>query len=251
MIILKTSRELASMQKAGRIAAQALAAGLAAVRPGITTWEINKIVHQVITDKGAKPSFLGYGGFPAAACISINHQVIHGIPSKQVTVAEGDLVKLDVGAIYEGFHGDTAATACAGGNPSPQAKQLMEVTQECLTRGLAAVKDGNRVGDISAAVQGYAEQHGFGVVRQFLGHGIGSQLHEEPEVPNFGKPGRGPRLTPGMVLAVEPMINAGTYEVNQLDDGWTIVTADGSLSAHFEHTIAITEHGAVILTLPE
>lgn len=247
MIVLKTACEIQAMRQAGRIAAGALQAGLAAVKPGVSTLDVNRIIHNYITSKGATPSFLGYGGFPAAACISINDQVIHGIPSDKVIIREGDLVKLDVGAVYNGFHGDNAATVAAG-QPSEEARKLMEVTKECLAQGIAAIKPGGRIGDIANAVQSYAEANGCGVVRHFVGHGIGTKLHEEPEVPNYGKAGRGPRLLPGTVIAIEPMINAGTWDIKQLNDGWTIVTADGSLSAHFEHTVAITENGPEILT---
>lgn len=247
MIVLKTAREIEQMREAGRIAAGALHAGLAAVKPGISTLEVNRIIHNYITSKGATPSFLGYGGFPAAACISINSQVIHGIPSEKIIIREGDLVKLDVGAFYNGFHGDNAATTTAG-QASAEAVRLMEVTKECLARGIAAIRPDGRLGDIASAVQTHAENSGFGVVRQFVGHGIGTQMHESPEVPNYGKAGRGVRLSPGMVIAIEPMINAGTWEVRELKDGWTIVTADGKLSAHFEHTVAITENGPEIMT---
>ena len=248
MIVLKTSRELELMKQAGRIAARALQEGLAAVRPGVTTMEINRRIHQTITSYGAKPSFLGYGGFPAAACISVNQEVIHGIPGPRV-LREGDIVSIDVGAFYQGFHGDNAATIGVGA-VSKEAAQLMAVTAEALNRGIAAAGPGGRIGDISAAVQSYAEQFGYGVVRQFVGHGVGAELHESPEVPNYGKAGRGPRLAAGMTIAIEPMINQGGPDVRVLEDEWTVVTADNSLSAHFEHTIAITNDGAVVLTLP-
>ncbi len=248
MIVLKTSRELELMKQAGRIAARALQEGLLAVKPGVTTLEVNRRIHDCITAMGAKPSFLGYGGFPAAACISINQEVIHGIPGSRV-IGEGDIVSIDVGALYKGFHGDNAATIGAGA-VSKDAAQLMEVTAEALQRGIAAAGPGGRIGDISAAVQSYAEQFGYGVVRQFVGHGVGAKLHESPEVPNYGTAGRGPRLAAGMTLAIEPMINQGSEDVRVLADGWTVVTADSSLSAHFEHTIAITNDGAVVLTQP-
>ena len=250
MIVLKTKNELELMRRAGRIAAQALHAGVAAVRPGVTTLEINHVVHEVIRAQGAVPSFLGYGGFPAAACISVNNQVIHGIPSRKTVIREGDIVSIDVGAILDGYHGDTAYTVGAG-EISPGAQQLLDTTKRCLELGIAAALDGNRLGDIGAAVQHCAESFGYGVVRDFVGHGIGKKLHEEPEVPNYGAPGKGRRLASGMTIAIEPMINQKSPGVLQLDDGWTVVTEDGSLSAHFEHTVAITPEGPVILTLPE
>lgn len=249
MIVLKTSKELALMREAGRIAAQALQAGLAAVQPGVSTLELNRRIHQVITSHGAVPSFLGYNGFPASACISVNEQVIHGIPSAKRILREGDIVSIDVGAFYKGFHGDTAATAAAG-SPSGEAQRLMEVTAQCLDRALEQALPGRRVGDISAAVQACAESAGCGVVREYVGHGVGQKLHEAPEVPNFGQAGRGPRLAAGMTLAIEPMINLGAPQVKVLADDWTVVTADGSLSAHFEHSVAITDNGPVVLTRP-
>lgn len=247
MIVLKTTKELARMKEAGKIAAQALQAGIAAVKPGVTTQDINAKVHQVITSHGAIPSFLGYGGFPAAACISVNEEVIHGIPSGKKRIVEGDIVSIDVGALYKGFHGDTAATAVAG-VASIEAQRLMDITAECLQRGIAQAIPGNRIGDISAAVQAYAEAAGYGVVRDYVGHGVGAKLHESPEVPNFGSAGRGPRLAAGMTIAIEPMINIGDWKVRVLDNDWTVVTIDGSLSAHFEHSVAITDNGPVILT---
>ena len=205
-------------------------------------------MRRYIESQGAKPSFLGYGGFSGSACISINNEVIHGIPGKRVIKA-GDIVSVDVGAFYNGFHGDNAATFAAG-EVSPEAKALMDATRESLYEGIKAARAGNRVGDIGAAVQRYVEVHGYSVVRQFVGHGVGANLHEDPSVPNFGTPGRGPRLLPGMTIAIEPMVNAGVSDVKILSDGWTTVTADGKLSAHFEHSVAITPDGPVILTLP-
>ena len=247
MIILKTSQELSRMREAGRIAGGALAAGMEACKPGVTTMDVNRAVHQFITSHGAKPSFLGYGGFPASACVSVNNEVIHGIPSKQRILHEGDIVSIDVGAFYKGYHGDTAATVGVG-SVSAEAQQLMDVTARCLELGIAQAIRGNRIGDIGAAVQQHAESFGYGVVREFIGHGVGAQLHEDPEVPNYGRAGRGPRLAPGMTIAIEPMINLVGEDVEVQPDGWTVLTASGSLSAHFEHTIAITDNGPVVLT---
>ena len=247
MIILKTSQELSRMREAGRIAGGALAAGMEACKPGVTTMDVNRAVHQFITSHGAKPSFLGYGGFPASACVSVNNEVIHGIPSKQRILREGDIVSIDVGAFYKGYHGDTAATVGVG-SVSAEAQQLMDVTARCLELGIAQAIRGNRIGDIGAAVQQHAESFGYGVVREFIGHGVGAQLHEDPEVPNYGRAGRGPRLAPGMTIAIEPMINLVGEDVEVQPDGWTVLTASGSLSAHFEHTIAITDNGPGVLT---
>ena len=247
MIILKTSQELSRMREAGRIAGGALAAGMEACKPGVTTMDVNRAVHQFITSHGAKPSFLGYGGFPASACVSVNNEVIHGIPSKQRILREGDIVSIDVGAFYKGYHGDTAATVGVG-SVSAEAQKLMDVTARCLELGIAQAIRGNRIGDIGAAVQQHAESFGYGVVREFIGHGVGAQLHEDPEVPNYGRAGRGPRLAPGMTIAIEPMINLVGEDVEVQPDGWTVLTASGSLSAHFEHTIAITDNGPVVLT---
>ena len=249
MIVLKTSNELSFMKDACVLSAQALQIAGEAVRPGVSTWEIDKIAHDFIVKHGGTPSFLGYSGYPATACISVNHQVIHGIPSKQVILKEGDIVSIDLGANLHGYHGDNAATFAVGA-VSPEAQRLMDITREALYKGIDAAVSGGRIGDISAAVQQHAEGAGFSVVRQFVGHGVGKKLHEEPEVPNFGTAGRGVRLIPGMTLAIEPMINMGTPGVRTLTDGWTVETADGALSAHFEHTIAITSNGPVILTKP-
>ena len=248
MVSIKNSRELSSMREACRISARALQLAGEAVQPGVTTGEIDRLVRKYIESEGATPSFLGYGGFPGSACISVNDEVIHGIPGKRVIHA-GDIVSVDVGAHFNGYHGDNAATFGAG-DISPEAQALMDATRESLQEGIRAAKAGNRIGDIGAAVQRYVEVRGYSVVRQFVGHGVGTNLHEDPSVPNFGTPGRGPRLVPGMTLAIEPMINAGTAEVEILKDGWTTVTKDGKLSAHFEHTIAITPDGPVIMTLP-
>ncbi len=249
MIAIKNSRELREMKEACVISAKALKLGGEAVEPGVTTGEIDRLIRRFIESAGAVPSFLGYGGFPASACISVNGTVIHGIPGKQVIKA-GDIVSIDVGAYLNGYHGDNAATFAAG-DIIPEAKALIDATRESLYEGIRAAKAGNRVGDIGAAVQRYVEVRGYSVVRQFVGHGVGTDLHEDPSVPNFGTPGRGPRLLPGMTLAIEPMVNAGSHEVKILGDGWTTVTKDGSLSAHFEHTIAITSDGPVIMTACE
>ena len=248
MIAIKNKRELQAMKEACVISARALKLAGEAVQPGVTTAEIVPEIRRYIESQGAKPSFLGYGGFPASACISVNNVVIHGIPDKRVIKA-GDIVSVDVGAFLNGFHGDNAATFAAG-EVSPEAQALMDATRESLYEGIRAAKAGNRIGDIGAAVQRYVEVHGYSVVRQFVGHGVGANLHEDPSVPNFGTPGRGPRLLPGMTIAIEPMINAGVSDVKILKDGWTTVTADGKLSAHFEHSVAITPDGPVILTLP-
>ena len=250
MIILKTSRELAIMREAGRISHLALMAGVRAVQPGATTMDVNRAVHETITSLGGKPSFLGYGGFPAAACVSINDEVIHGIPTKRRKIQEGDIVSIDTGAIYQGFHGDNAFTVAAG-ETSQRCRELMEVTQRCLELAIAAAQPGNRLGDIGAAVEEYARSHGFGVVKEYVGHGIGSEMHQEPEVPNYGRAGHGQRLRPGMTLAIEPMINMeGDGVWKDKKDGWTIHTASGLPSAHFENTVAITENGPVVLTRP-
>ena len=247
MISMKSPREIEAMRKAGRLTAQARALAGSMVRPGVTTHEIDTAVRRFIESHGAKPSFLGYGGFPGSACISVNDVVIHGIPGP-LKLKEGDIVSVDVGAYLNGYHGDNAATFAAG-SISPQAQALLDATRESLYEGIRAAVAGGRVGDIGAAVQRYVEVRGYSVVRQFVGHGVGTNLHEDPSVPNFGTPGRGPRLLPGMTIAIEPMINAGTHEVKILGDGWTTVTSDGKLSAHFEHTVAITRDGPVILTV--
>ena len=249
MICVKTERELEIMRRACKITAAARALAGEMVRPGVTTGEIDKAVHDFIVSQGAKPSFLHYQGFPASACISVNEVVIHGIPGRQV-LKDGDIVSVDVGALYQGFHGDCAATfAC--GNISPEAKRLIEVTKQSFFEGIRFARQGYRVSDISHAVQAYVEANGFSVVRAFVGHGVGEHLHEEPSVPNYGAPGKGPRLVKNMTIAVEPMVNMGTYEVRVLKDGWTTVTADGKLAAHYENSILITDGEAEILTVPE
>ena len=249
MIVLKTGRELKVMREACRISAEALKLAGSAVEPGVTTAELDKIAEKYILSQGAVPNFKNYNGYPATACISINNEVIHGIPSKKRVIRAGDIVSIDLGAKFEGYHGDNAATfAC--GDISAEAKRLMDTTRESLYQGIAAAVSGGRLGDISAAVQQYVESRGYSVVRQFVGHGIGTQLHEAPEVPNFGTHGRGIRLMPGMTLAIEPMINMGDSGVKVMPDGWTVLTKDGSLSAHFEHTIVITPDGPQIMTKP-
>ena len=247
MIPIKTKEQLERMRVACRITALARKAAADAVAPGVTTDEIDRIVRKTIEKAGAKPSFLGYGGFPASACVSINDEVIHGIPSKKRVVRSGDIVKIDVGAYIGGFHGDCACTVPCG-EVSEEAKRLIEVTRQSFYEGIKFAREGCRVSDISAAVQAYAQANGFSVVRSFVGHGVGRQLHESPEVPNFGRPGHGVRLQRGMTLAVEPMVNAGVYDVRVLSDGWTVKTKDGKLSAHYENTIAITDGEPEILT---
>ena len=249
MIPIKNERELEVMRRACKITAAARALAGDMVRPGVTTKEIDKAVHDFIVSQGATPSFLNYGGFPASACISVNDVVIHGIPDGRV-LREGDIVSVDVGAYWGGFHGDCCATfAC--GEISPTAQKLIAVTKQSFFEGLKFVRQGNRISDISHAVQTYVESNGFGVVRSFVGHGVGASLHEEPQVPNYGAPGRGPRMIKGMVLAIEPMVTEGTYEVKVLKDKWTTVTADGRLAAHYENTVLITDGEPEILTVTE
>ena len=247
MIVLKTTRELGLMKEACVIAAGALKAAGAAVEPGISTEEIDRIAHNFIIKSGAIPTFKGYNGYPAATCISINDEVIHGIPNKKRIIKAGDIVSIDVGATFNGYVGDNAATFAAG-NISPEAQRLCDTTRESLYEGIKMAVAGGRIGDIGSTIQRYCEERGFSVVREFTGHGVGKQMHEDPSVPNFGTPGRGVRLLPGMTIAIEPMINQGGAGIRQLPDGWTIKTKDGALSAHFEHTVAITSNGPVILT---
>ena len=247
MIVLKTTRELGLMKEACVIAAGALKAAGAAVEPGVSTEEINRIAHNFIVKNGAIPTFKGYSGYPAATCISINDEVIHGIPNKKRIIRAGDIVSIDVGATFNGYVGDNAATFAAG-DISPEAQRLCDTTRESLYEGIKMAVAGGRIGDIGSTIQRYCEERGFSVVREYTGHGVGKQMHEDPSVPNFGTPGRGVRLLPGMTIAIEPMINMGGAGIRQLPDGWTIKTKDGSLSAHFEHTVAITADGPVILT---
>ena len=250
MIVLKTSRELAIMREAGRISAMALKVAGEAVEPGVSTWEIDRVARKYIESQGAVPSFLGYGGFPASACISVNNLVVHGLPSKPHIIKAGHILSIDIGAMFEGFNGDNAYTfAC--GEISAEAQRLLDATRESLYEGIKQATAGNRLGDIGSAVQRYVEARGYSVVRDFVGHGVGAKLHEDPSVPNYGTPGRGVRLLPGMTIAIEPMVNQGRHEVQVQKDGWTTVTRDGKLSAHFEHTVAITPDGPVILTKPE
>ena len=249
MITIKNERELVSMRKACKITAAARALAGEMVRPGVSTKAIDRAVHEFIVSQGAKPSFLHYNGYPASVCVSVNDVVIHGIPGGYI-LKEGDIVSIDVGAFYEGFNGDCAATYACGAI-STEAQRLIDVTRQSFFEGIAQARKGNRVQDISHAVQMYVESNGFAVVRSFVGHGVGRKMHEEPEVPNFGDPGRGPRLLPGMTIAVEPMVCAGTYDVRVLKDGWTTVTADGKLSAHYENTVLITDGEPEILTVTE
>ena len=250
MILVKNSEQLAIMRKAGRITGEAILVARDHIREGASTKELDIRIRESIEKCGAKPSFLGYGGFPGSACISLNDEVIHGIPSKDRILHEGDIVKIDVGACYKGFHGDSANTFGVG-KISEEAEKLIAATRESFFRGAAQAKAGNRIGDIGSAVFEYANALGYGVVKRYVGHGVGMELHEDPEVPNFGTAGRGPRLMPGMTIAIEPMINAGTYLVKEMSDGWTVRTADGRLSAHYEHTVAITDGDAVLLTMVE
>ncbi len=249
MIAIKNEQELALMRQACKITAAARALAGEMVRPGVSTKAIDRAVREFILEQGAKPSFLHYNGFPASSCISVNSVVIHGIPDGYL-LQDGDIVSVDVGAYYKGFHGDCAATFPCG-TVSAEAQKLIQVTKQSFFEGLRFAKSGHRVSDISHAIQTYVESNGFSVVRAFVGHGVGAQLHEEPEVPNFGSPGRGPRLLPGMTLAIEPMVNAGVFDVKVRKDGWTTVTADGKLSAHYENTVCITDGEPEILTVAE
>lgn len=248
MIIVKTPEQIKLMRIAGRITGEALILGGEMVKPGVSTKQIDDKIRHYIEKCGAKPSFLGYGGFPGSACISINQEIIHGIPSSHRIIEEGDIVKIDVGAYIHGFHGDSANTFPCG-NVSEEAKKLIAVTKRSWELGAeAAGKEGARIGDIGAAVDGYVVANGFSTVKKYVGHGVGEDLHEDPNVPNFGTAGRGARLCRGMVIAIEPMVNVGRPEVKELADNWTVVTKDGSLSAHYEHTIALTADGVEVLT---
>lgn len=247
MIVLRTAKEIEMMRKACQISAEALQLAGEAVKPGITTYEIDQIAYRYIKKQGAEPNFLNYNGFPATACISINDEVIHGIPSKKRVLKDGDIVSIDLGAKVNGYNGDNAATfAC--GVISDEAKRLCDTTKESLYKGIEQAVAGNRIGDIAYAIQSYCEERGFSVVREYTGHGVGTHLHEDPSVPNYGTAGRGQRLLPGMTIAIEPMINLGSKAIKCLPDGWTVKTLDGKLSAHFEHTIAITKGEPIILT---
>ncbi len=249
MIILKSSNEIQKIREAGKIVSEALCLAGEAVKPGMTTWELNELIEKVIVGHNARPSFKNYNGFPAASCISPNCIVVHGIPSKKVVLNEGDIVSVDVGAFLDGYHADAARTFPVG-QISPDAQKLIDVTKECFYKGAAMAVAGNRIGDIGYAIQSYAEENGYGVVRELVGHGVGRNLHEEPDIPNFGNAGRGRRLVNGMVIAVEPMINQGTAAVDfDKVDGWTVRSRDRKLSAHYENTIAITSDGPVLLTV--
>ena len=246
MILLKSKDEIEIMRHAGRIVAETLAMVGDEIKPGMTTKKLDTLVEDFIRSKNAVPAFKNYHGYPASACISINDEVVHGIPGDRI-IEEGDIVSVDVGSILDGFYGDSARTYAIG-EISKEKRELMEFTEKSLLAGIDKARNGNKLGQISASVQDVAESNGYGVVRQLVGHGIGRNMHEEPQVPNYGSPNEGPKLKTGMVIAIEPMINIGTYQVKTLPDGWTIVTADGSPSAHFEHTVAITEDGPDILT---
>ena len=247
MIIIKNSEQLKLMRIAGRITAEALVVAREAIRPGMSTLELDTKIRHHIEKCGATPTFLGYNGFPGSACISINEQVIHGIPSNKVIIREGDIVKVDVGARFRGYNGDSARTFPVG-KVSDEALRLISVTEQSFYEAMKVAKAGNRIGDIGHAVESFVISNGFSVVKTYTGHGVGADLHEEPEIPNYGRPGRGARLYPGMTLAIEPMVNVGTENVKVLRDGWTVVTADGKLSAHYENSIAITESDPILLT---
>lgn len=248
MIQLKNSAQISAMIEAGRITGEALLVAREHIREGISTKELDTVIRNYIEKCGAKPSFLGYGGFPGSACISINDEVIHGIPSSRKFLREGDIVKIDVGAFYKGFHGDSARTVAVG-NVSEEAKHLIEVTRNSFFAGVAAVKAGNRMGDVGSAIQNCVEKEGFSVVRRYIGHGVGHELHESPDVPNYGTAGHGVRLCAGMTIAIEPMVNIGSEDVYELPDGWAVKTRDHSLSAHYENTVALTSEGVIITTL--
>ncbi len=248
MIHIKSQSDIQRMIKATEIAAQALEYGGSQIKAGMSTFELDKLIHDFIISKGAVPSSLGYCGFTGSACISINSELIHGIPSKKKIIKDGDIVTIDVTTAYDGFQGDNARTFTVG-EVSDETKRLLRITEEALYKGIEQAIPGNRIGDISNAVQTHCESNGYFVVRKYIGHGIGTEMHEDPEVPNFGKPGRGPRLVPGMTICIEPMINQTTEKVNVLSDGWTVVEANGNMSAHFEHTVLITEGKPLIMTL--
>ncbi len=246
-IVLKSPEEIKIMQEANQIVADTLVMLQEKIVPGVTTWQVDSWAEKYARKRGASPAFKGYRGYPASLCISLNEQVVHGIPSKKVAVKEGDIVSIDFGVKYKGFYGDAAVTIPVGSIDEEKAR-LLQVTRESLYKGIEQVRVGNRINDISRAVQEHVEGHGFSVVRQFVGHGIGNQLHEAPEIPNYNRKERTPRIMAGMVLAIEPMVNIGTYEVQVLADGWTVVTKDRLASAHFEHSVAVTENGPIILS---
>ncbi len=248
-MILKSAREIEQMRRAGSVVRQVLNVVRDAVRPGATTLDLETAAEQKLAELGAKPAFKGYHGYPCVLCTSVNHEVVHGIPSKTRVLREGDIVSIDCGAIVDGFYGDAAITVPVGNRIDGKTQKLLEATESSLAAAIQAVRPGATLGDIGAAVQEVVEAQGFSVVRDFVGHGIGTRMHEDPQVPNYGERGRGMKLREGMVLAIEPMVNAGTAAVEVLKDGWTAVTCDGSMSAHFEHTVAVTADGAMILTL--
>jgi methionyl aminopeptidase len=247
MIQLKNPLQLKIMREAGRITGEALLVAREHIREGISTYELDKIIRNHIEKQGAKPSFLGYNGFPGSACISINDEVIHGIPSKKRILQEGDIVKIDVGAFYKGFHGDAARTIPVG-RVSDEAQKLITVTRESFFAGIEKMQVGNRIGDIGHAIDAHVTANGFSTVKRYIGHGIGTELHQSPDVPNYGTEGRGTRLCVGMTLAIEPMVNVGGEDVRELNDGWTVKTADGTLSAHYENTVALTSDGVIVMT---
>jgi methionyl aminopeptidase len=248
MIILKSPDEVAKMRVAGGIVAETIDTVLAAVEPGVSTADLDGVAEAFIRERKATPSFKGYRGFPASICASLNQEVVHGIPSPKRILKEGDVLSLDFGAIWDGYHADSAVTVFVGEPPSAEAEKLVRVTEEALEAGISQIRPGGRLSDISHAVQQVVEGAGFSVVREYVGHGVGRSLHEDPQIPNYGLPGRGPELRPGLVVAVEPMVTMGDWKTRVLADDWTVVTADGSLAAHFEHTIAITEDGREVLT---
>ena len=247
MITLKNAAQSTAMRDAGRITGEALLIARDMVRPGVSTYEIDQAIRRHIEKCGATPAFLGYCGFPASACISINDEVIHGIPAKDRILKDGDIVKIDTGATYRGYVGDSARTIPVG-NVSEEAKKLIQVTRDSFWAGVAKLEAGNRLGDVGSAIDTLVRENGFSTVKRYVGHGIGTKMHEQPDVPNFGTPGRGIRLSAGMTLAIEPMVNVGRADVIELNDGWTVKTADGSLSAHYENTVALTSNGVLILT---
>lgn len=251
MIYLKNKEEIQKMRSAAQVVVEALGKMRENVVPGVTTWDLDRMAEDLAVSKGARPAFKGYSSYPASVCFAVNSEVVHGIPSKKNVLKEGDIVGLDFGVVLDGFYGDSAITVPVG-NISPEAEKLLRVTEESLIRGIREARPGNRLYDISAAIQEYVEGEGFSIVRSFVGHGIGKKLHEDPQVPNFvpenGNNGRGMKLKPGMVMAIEPMVNVGRPDVKILKDGWTAVTVDGTLSAHFEHTVAVTEDGPLVLT---
>lgn len=248
MVTIKSHREIELMRKAGKLLAQTHEEMAKAIKPGMSTWEINKIGEDIIKSFGCIPSFLNYNGYPASICVSVNDEVVHGIPSKKRIIKDGDIVSLDAGLIYEGYHSDAARTIMVG-NVSEEARLLVERTKQSFFEGIKYAKEGNHLHDISNAIGDYCESFGYGVVRDLVGHGIGTKLHEDPQIPNFRQRRRGPKLQAGMTLAIEPMINTGTYDVYWQDDDWTVVTADGSLSAHYENTVLITDGEPEILTI--